>query len=87
MNKAVSDYFSLPEKDLPDIIDLRGLEAPEPMEQILLACTNMRPDAAYLARLPHVPNPLFPLLETRGLKWQIHEDEDGSALLLIRRRT
>lgn len=87
MNKPVADYFSIPEADLPDIIDLRGLEAPEPMEQILLACTRMRPDEYYLARLPHVPTPLFPQLETRGLEWQIHEETDGSALILIRRRS
>jgi hypothetical protein len=39
----------------------------------------------YLAHLPHVPEPLFPHLEMRGLKWQVFEEPDGSALMLIRR--
>jgi hypothetical protein len=70
---------------VPDIIDLRDLEAPEPMEKILLACAQLGPDDHYLAHLPHVPGPLFPHLETRGLAWQIHEEADGSVLILIRK--
>ncbi len=85
MNKNIPDYFSVAGFDLPEIIDLCGLEAPEPMVKILLACTHMGPDDSYLARLPHVPDPLFPQLEARGLEWQIHEEADGKALVLIRR--
>ena len=87
MDKTVSDYFSMPASDLPDIIDLRGLEAPEPMEKILLACAQLGPDDNFLARLPHIPTPLFPHLETRGLDWQVFEEADGSAVILIRRRS
>ena len=87
MNKTVSDYFSVPENDLPDIVDLCDLEAPEPLEKILLACAQLRSGEHYLARLPHVPTPLFPHLQTRGLGWQVHEDADGSVLILIRRIT
>ena len=85
MNKTVTEHFSGLAKDLPNIVDLRGLEPPEPMEIILTACTRMGLDDKYLAHLPHVPSPLFPILETRGLIWQVFEQEDGSALLLIRR--
>ena len=85
MDKSVSDYFSIPVNELPDIIDLCGLEAPEPMEKILLACTHMEPEGYYLARLPHAPNLLFPHLESRQLAWQVHEEADGKALILIRR--
>ncbi len=85
MDKTVSDYFSVPASDLPDVIDLRNLEAPEPMEKILLTCTQLGPDDSYLAHLPHVPGPLFPHLEARGLDWQLHEQADGSVLILIRR--
>jgi len=86
MNKEASDYLSLPENDMARVIDLRGLEAPEPMEKILSACTRLGPDEKYLAHLPHVPNLLFPHLESRGLNWQVFEEEDGSAVILIRRR-
>ncbi len=86
MDKSLSDYFSVPENEIPDIIDLRNLEAPEPMETILLACAQLGPDKNYLAHLPHVPTPLFPHLETRGLNWQLLEEADGSVLLLIRRK-
>jgi len=71
----------------PEIIDLRGLEAPEPIERILLACTNLGPDDSYLAHLPHIPFPLFPHLESRGLSWHIQEKADGSAVITIRKRT
>jgi hypothetical protein len=83
--KSLAEYFSVPDKELPEIIDLRGLEAPEPMEKILLACAQMGPDEYYLAHLPHVPEPLFPILEARGLDWQVFEQADGSALVLIRK--
>jgi hypothetical protein len=85
MNKSLADYFSTGEEDLPEAVDLRGLEAPEPMEKILLACTRLEPNGLFLAHLPHVPQPLFPHLETRGMVWQIHEKADGSVLLLIRK--
>ncbi len=87
MDKTVSDCFSISAANLPDIIDLRGLEAPEPMQKILLACAQLGPDDKYLARLPHVPTLLFPHLQTRGLNWQVFEEEDGSAVILIRRHS
>lgn len=85
MDKTVSDYFSIAANDLPDIVDLCDLEAPEPMQIILLACAHLGPHENYLARLPHVPTLLFPQLETRGLIWQVYEETDGSAVILIRR--
>ena len=85
MNKSAADYFSTDQKDLPEVVDLRGLEAPGPMEKILLACTRLEPNGLFLAHLPHIPHPLFPHLESRGMVWQVHKKADGSALLLIRR--
>jgi hypothetical protein len=87
MRKTGSDYFSELKNGIPEIIDLRDLEAPEPMEKILLACAQLGPDDIYLARLPHVPGPLFPHLEARGLDWQVYEEADGSAVILIWRST
>ncbi len=85
MNPSIAEYFASQNAAIPDINDMRGLEAPEPMVRILTACTELKGDEAYLAHLPHAPNPLFPLLETRGMQWKVFEEEDGSALVLIRR--
>lgn len=84
MNEAIAEYFSLPPHLLPGVVDLRGLEPPEPMEIILRASVQLGVDDYYLAHLPHIPFPLFPILETRGLRWRVREEADGSALLLIR---
>lgn len=86
MDKFIADVFALDGRNVPEVIDLCNLEAPEPMETILLAGAGLGSGDTYLARLPHVPYPLFPHLETRGLAWQLHEDKDGSVLLLIRKR-
>lgn len=86
MNKSLSEYFASRESDIPEVIDLRGLEVPEPMERILLACTQLKTDEEFLTHLPHVPNPLFPHLDARGMAWRVFEEDDGSALVLIRRR-
>jgi hypothetical protein len=86
MKRALAEIFSLPGKYIPDIIDLCGLEAPEPMERILFAGAHLGPEDVYLARLPHMPFPLLPILEQRGLGWQAHEEEDGRVLILIRKQ-
>lgn len=85
MGKSVSDIFAVLGTEKPDIVDLRDLEAPEPMEKILMSCSELAVGDFFLAQLPHIPTPLFPHLEARGLKWWVHEREDQSALLLIRR--
>ena len=87
MNKHTSTYFPVPENYDSEILDLRDLEAPEPMEKILLACAQLEADDYFMAHLPHVPTPLFPHLEARGLEWQVLEDTDGSAVVMIRRKT
>jgi len=84
MNQSLADIFPLTGNEQPEIVDLCDLEAPEPMEKILLAGAQLGPRDVYLARLPHMPFPLFPLLEQRGLDWQTHEEADGRVLLLIR---
>ena len=56
------------------------------MEKILMAGAQLGPDDSFVARLPHVPHPLFPHLEARGLDWQIHEEADDSVLILIRKQ-
>ena len=87
MKKTTAD-FSMPAEINPsEIVDLRGLEAPEPIVRILTACTQMDADEHYVVHLPHVPSPLFPHLASRGLAWQVYEQVDDSALVVIRRST
>ena len=85
MNPSISEYCASQNVATPAIHDLRDLEAPEPLVKILTACAKLKGDEAYLAHLPHVPNPLFPHLKARGMQWKIFEEEDGSAVVLIRR--
>ena len=87
MADSVSDKFAVLGNHTPGVVDLRNLEAPEPMERILLACSQLGDGDFFLAHLPHAPIMLFPHLESRGLQWWVHEEPDQSALVLIRKTT
>lgn len=65
--------------------DLRGLEAPEPMEAVLRASAALEPGQAALFRTPQVPRLLMPMLEQRGLVFSFAEEPDGAALLYVGR--
>lgn len=69
----------------PEVVDLRDLAAPEPLERVLLATAELAPGSAYLARVPRYPRLLLPRLAERGLLWAVQEAHDGSALLHVRR--
>ncbi len=86
MKKQTSVHSGIPGHNEPEVIDLRGLEAPEPMEKILMACSKLGTQDHFLARLPHLPTPLFPHLEARGMAWQVHEQTDGSVIISIEKR-
>jgi len=66
-----------------EIMDYRDLEAPLPMERILEATPGLPPGGALLARVPHVPRPLFPLLRKRQLSWLVYREPDGTALIRV----
>jgi uncharacterized protein (DUF2249 family) len=69
------------------ILDLRDLEAPEPMQHVLEAAARLAPGGALLARTPCFPRPLLQQLERRGLRWQAIEEGDGSGLVHVGRPT
>jgi TetR/AcrR family transcriptional regulator len=69
----------------PEIKDYRDLEAPEPMQKILEQVETLAPGEAMMARVPRVPHPLFVRLKERGLRWEVIENKDGTALVHIRR--
>lgn len=71
--------------DAPPALDLRDLEAPEPMQRILEAIAALAPGAALLARTPRFPRMLLPQLERRSLYWEVFEEPDETALVYVRR--
>lgn len=87
MVKTVSDCFAVLGSQTPEIVDLRNLEAPGPMEEVLLACSQLDAGEFFLAHVPRVPTLLFPHLESRELHWWVHEEADQSALLLVRKES
>ncbi len=85
MDKTVSDKFPVLGDLSPEIVDLRDLEAPGPMEKVLLACSQLEDGVFFLAQVPRIPTMLFPHLKNRGLCWWVHAETDQSALLLVRK--
>lgn len=67
----------------PGLVDLRALEAPEPMEAVLEATGSMVPGQVLMALVPRHPHWLLPHLEARGLRFAVAELCDGSALLRV----
>ena len=65
-----------------DPIDLRGLEAPEPLERVLQATVALSPGGTYLARTPRFPRLLLGRLAEQGVSANVHQEPDGSALVL-----
>lgn len=64
-------------------LDVRGLPPCEPMERILAACAALAPGDTIHALISREPLPLYPLLQQRGLAWQVLAlDEDGCELLI-----
>ncbi len=63
--------------------DLRDLEAPEPMQEILEVCAELEGGDSYLARTPCPARPLKQRLVERGLWVWLHEDPDGSGLVFV----
>lgn len=64
-------------------IDVRGLEMPEPMVQTLSNAEGLNEGYALYVNHKKVPQYLIPELEDRGLKFLIHEIEEGNVKLLI----
>ncbi|HJL53244.1 MAG TPA: DUF2249 domain-containing protein [Arenicellales bacterium] len=70
----------------PEITDYRDLPAPEPLEKILTEVAQLPIDGVLLARVPHVPGLLFPMLEKHKLAWSVLEESDGSAIIHIHKK-
>ncbi len=64
-------------------LDLRDLEPPEPLEQLLTHAARLRPHTALLAHLPRNPRLALPQLQARGHAVQVAELADGSAIVRV----
>lgn len=68
------------------ILDVRGLEPPEPMMRTLEAVEGLPPGATLVQLNVRVPRFLLPLLEERGFTYEIREEATDVVRLFIRRR-
>mgnify|MGYP003952593321 CR=1 FL=1 len=69
----------------PDIEDLRDFEAPEPLERVLVAAASLEKGDVFFGRTPRFPRLLLPHLTDRGLRSDVIELADGSALVRLER--
>jgi uncharacterized protein (DUF2249 family) len=72
--------------DDPLVIDVRGLEPPEPMVRTLEALERLPAGATLVQINVRVPQFLLPLLEERGFTWEVREQSDDVVRLFIRHR-
>ncbi|MBI2378101.1 MAG: DUF2249 domain-containing protein [Deltaproteobacteria bacterium] len=68
---------------LPPVLELIGLEPPEPLERILEALARLPRGGSLLAELPRVPWPLFKVLSEQGASSEHLERPDGSCLVCM----
>ena len=64
-------------------LDNRGLEPPMPMVRTLEAYQELPTGGVLQIHNDRVPIYLFPHLAERGATWQVHEQDDGSAIVSI----
>jgi hypothetical protein len=71
--------------DAVEVIDVRGLEPPQPMLRILQALDRLEPNAQLVVRHDRRPILLYPQLEDRGFAHETDEPEPGLVRIVIRR--
>ncbi|HKJ03142.1 MAG TPA: DUF2249 domain-containing protein [Longimicrobiales bacterium] len=67
------------------VLDVRGLEPPEPMVRTLAALEDLPEHATLLHINVRVPQLLLPMLEERGCSYEIREQEPELVRVFIRR--
>jgi uncharacterized protein (DUF2249 family) len=70
---------------LPIVLDVRGLEPPQPMLKVLAQLECLAPDAALEVRHDRRPVFLYPQLEERGFTHETDEPEPGYVRIRIRK--
>jgi uncharacterized protein (DUF2249 family) len=69
------------------LLDVRGLEPPQPMVRVLEEIDRLGPGAELEVRHDRRPMFLYPQLDDRGFVHETDEPEPGLVRILIRRRT
>ncbi len=77
---------SAPEDDVV-VLDVRGLEPPEPMVRTLAALEELAPGRTLVQLNVRVPRFLLPMLEDRGYSYEVREQGPTLVRTFIRRRT
>lgn len=67
------------------ILDVRGLEPPEPMVRTLAALEALPPGATLVQLNVRVPQFLLPVLEERGFTYEVREQDSDLVRMFIRR--
>jgi TusA-related sulfurtransferase len=68
------------------VLDVRGLEPPEPMRRTLAALETLPPGATLVQVNVRAPQFLLPILAERGFDYEIDESREDRVLVHIRRR-
>lgn len=69
------------------VLDVRGLEPPEPMQRTLEALNELPPDAVLIQENVRVPHFLLPILRERGFDYEVREPGPGRVVVCIWRAT
>ena len=79
--------FEPPATGSPDrvVLDVRGLEPPEPLVRVLAAIDRLDPGAVLEVRHDRRPILLYPQLDDRGFAHETDEPEPGLVRIVIRR--
>lgn len=69
----------------PRVVDVRGLEPPEPFERAMEAVVDLAPGEAFTLLLDRMPHPLLRVLERDGYRHEARVRDDGAVEVLIAR--
>ncbi|KQY16229.1 hypothetical protein ASD28_22560 [Massilia sp. Root133] len=67
-----------------DLLDLRALPAPEPMERVLDALDSLADGARLRVLLAREPHPLYGILARTGYRWRSEWQDDGCLVTIAR---
>ncbi len=72
---------------MPTVLDVRGLDPPEPMERVLNALGELGPDEHLLMIIDRQPRPLYRILHNNGYEyWETFKPEGIFEIRIWRQR-